>query len=195
MSLLILPLLAGCNLLDRTEIIKSQHISLDGYAHDIDLNPVDNARLDLQAEVINHKKFRQKPLIELRGTGMLTIGNKVYTVILSNDSPSFLNGPEGVCDAYFEGGGQQAFLDGQKAAIQLFLSESLDSAYGLIGTVPSSTPVSESGGYSGVCFDEQGRTNWEIYRFDDPSMAAITLGKDTFSLVTLREFKVQHTPQ
>jgi hypothetical protein len=81
------------------------------------------------------------------------MGDKEYVGILSNDSPSFLNGPEGVCDVYFEGAGQQAFLDRQKAAIQLFISESLDSAYGLKGTVLSSTPISESGGYSGVCFD------------------------------------------
>jgi hypothetical protein len=61
LSLLILPLLAGCNLLDRTEIIKSQHISLDGFAYDIDLNPVGNARLDLWAEVINQKNPIKTP--------------------------------------------------------------------------------------------------------------------------------------
>lgn len=49
-------------------------------------------------------------------------------------------------------------------------------------------------GYSGVCFDEEGKTNWEIWGFETPSLVAFTLGPDASPLEKLQGYRDRFSP-
>lgn len=135
----------GCGWLERSEVIRTETVSLHGYAYDADLRKVGDAHLDLQAEVVRHQEFRREPVLHLRGTGRLQVGDRHYTVVLPETSPSFLTDHRGDCQNYFEGGGQRAFLGDEGVTLNLLVSEDLGSAYGLIEWDPGTLQADYTG--------------------------------------------------
>lgn len=199
LAVLLSVLIAGCRLLERSEVLQQKRIQLDGYAYDADLNKVGDARLDLEAEVVRRQKFREEPRLYLRGDGTLRIGHRTYRIVLPDTSPAFLWDNRGYCQNYFRGG--RAYLDGEEFLISLHVSEAFDAAYGLIQLepLPRAVPVPGAGqsirwGHSGVCFDEEGKTNVEIWRIENPSFVAFTLGPQASPLEKLREYRDQFSP-
>lgn len=180
---------AGCGLLNRSEVLRSEHVALDGYAYDAELERVGNAHLELDVEVVRFQRFRQEPQTQLRGQGSLAIAGNEYRVVLPKESPSFLNSPAETCEAYYSGGGQRAHLGNEEVTIDLLVSESLGAAYGLIQLEPTPGSRVDDRGYSGVCFDDKGKTNWEIYKIDNSSLVAFDLGPDASSLEELRDYR------
>lgn len=200
---LVVLLMSGCGALRQDEVPRTEEIVLDGYAYDADLVKVGDAHLSMQVEVIRSRRSRADDFLRLRGVGTLRIADQVYTVSLPAASPSFLNADPGPCQDYFVGGGQHAGLGGEAHYIDLRLSESLSAAYGLMGSDPlvkptpglSTTDVAEpSPGFSAVCFDEEGKSNWEIFQIDDRDYVAFTLGPEANSIEKLKDYRNRYRP-
>lgn len=187
-------LASACGFLERSEVVRAEDLALDGHAYDAYLRRVGDAHLDLKAEVVRRQAFRKDPNLYLRGTGTLRIGDRQYRIVLPDTSPSFLSDSHGYCQSYFAGGGQTAFLEDEQVAIDLMVSEALDAAYGLIQLEPGPGSRVTSYGYSGVCFDDEGKTNVEIFRIDVPSFVAFTLGPQASPLEKLKEYRDRVTP-
>lgn len=200
---LVLLLVSGCGALGKPEVLRTEEIVLDGYAYDADLVKIGDANLSMQLEVIRLRRSRPDALLQLRGVGTLRIAEQVFRVTLPATSPSFLSADPGSCQDYFGGGGQHAALAGEAYYLDLRLSESLDAAYGLIGSSPLIKPAPDlsrtevavqSTGFSSVCFDEEGKTNWEIFHIDDRDYVAFTLGPEANPLEKLEEYRNRHRP-
>lgn len=194
LAALVFLVIPGCGVLERSEELRTEHVLLDGYAYDPDLRKIGDARLDLEVEVIRRQEFRREPRLYLQGEGTLSVGDRRYTIMLPDTTPSFLRDNRGLCQNYFEGLGRRAYLDGEPVSIDLKISESLNYAYGLIELEPIPGLRRDSPGFSGVCFDEEGKTNWEIWRIKHPSFVAFTLGPDISPLEKLQEHRDRAGP-
>lgn len=187
----VLTALAGCGLLERTRLLRDAHVVLDGHAYDARLQPQGPARLELRARVLQRSRPRAEPRLLLRGEGTLAIGARRYQLLLSAASPSFLSDMGPHCRDYFIGGGQRAWLDGQEVTIDLHVAAGLDAAYGLVQREPAAGGRRPSTDYGAVCFDEEGKTHWEIWRVDDPAFLAFTLGPEASPPEKLRQWRAQ----